>query len=183
MPDDLFRRAGRHENIDIADRLAKAAEAPRDGDLLHFGELRERGDDSLREGKRDADRRAGARAAQKLEPLENILLGFRFHLRELPDAMIERGVLELVERVDPELGLQAHGGLRPDAGNAEHVEEHRGSFLAELVQIIDLAALEVLGDLGGEVLPDAGELEERSPPPATSSIARESPSIFCAPRR
>ena len=70
--------------------------------------------------------------------------------------------LELVERVDPELGLQAHGGLRPDAGNAEHVEEHLGRFLAELVQIIDLAALEVLGDLGGEVLPDSGKLEERA---------------------
>ncbi len=70
--------------------------------------------------------------------------------------MVERGMLEVFKRVDPELGLQAHGGLRPDAGDAEHVEEHLGRFLAELVQIVDLAALEVLGDPGGEVLPDSG---------------------------
>ncbi|MFM2382909.1 MAG: hypothetical protein RL515_896 [Verrucomicrobiota bacterium] len=172
-----FRRG--HEEVEVADRLAGAAE--RTGG---FGErdLRERaesGEDRFGDGGRFVPAVALAVGDAVLDAFEDLLLRLRAEALELGDRAGFADFLQLREVFDRELRPERADLLRSEAGDLHHLEEARGDRRLELLverqdavtaerrDLVDerltqagdlgqLAAIDQLAEVLGHVLEDAG---------------------------
>ena len=72
-------------------------------------------------------------------------------------AALGRGA-QRVEGVDPELVVEQPDRLRPDAGDAQHLEQPVGDLGAQPLVILEPAGLGELGELRGQRRPGAGDL-------------------------
>ena len=70
-----------------------------------------------------------------LERLEDQRFLLRAHALERADAAVARGLLEVVERPDAEPVIEQRDGLRPDALQAQQVEDGRRKLLQQLLVV------------------------------------------------
>ena len=128
----IHHRTGRErgdEQIDITDRLAVAPKAPGDRDRLDTRLLAHPVDHRCRGSARVMHEVPAGALLQRGDGFQDVLLGLRLDLRQLAQAMRFRGLLELVDRRDPQVVVDDPGRRGPDARYAQERDEaggHRG---------------------------------------------------------
>ena len=113
------------QHVDIADRLAHAPQRARvraPADALHGRQV---ADERLGQVQRHAQLHAPARGRQLLDAARDVLLGLRAEALEGRDAIVVDGRGQVVDGGDPELFVERHGLLRPEAGHGHHLADAR----------------------------------------------------------
>ena len=150
--DDRPRIVDGRQDVEIADRRAPPAQGPRRRDPPHASDIAQRFDQAANERVRVVQQEARVRASplDPPDPLQDVLLRPRREALDVSQAAGLGGGPQPFERVDPELGVQQSHRLRPDARDAQHVEQTVGDLGAEPLVILEVAGLAELGELRGQ---------------------------------
>src|SRR3954469_4932570 len=95
------------------------------------------------------DERTPGALLERGDRFEDVLLGLRLDLRQLPEAMIFRGLLELVDGRDLQVLVDDPRRGRPDARDAQQRDESLGYRRFQLCVPLRLAVADQLGDRFG----------------------------------
>jgi hypothetical protein len=112
---------------------------------------------------REVERDAPASRTPRLEGLEDPLLLLRAHPFHRADALLLRGDLERLERVDSERLPEEPGRLRPHAVERGQREQARRNFFAQRLVRLARAGRADVADARREVFPYPGKICERAP--------------------
>ncbi len=158
--DDARAALGGHQDVEVADRLLAAPVAAGDGDVANALLRLQIGGEGL--GDLLGVEQAGATLdrAGALELGEDLGLGLGAEARELPQLARARRLGELFRRLDLEL---LEDGLHPLGSQARYrgdVGKRLGRAAGDLVQQLEMAGLDQLGDLAGQILADARQLAQ-----------------------
>ena len=105
-PDERGGVVGLGEEVEVADRLAPAAERARRLDAAHAGRVREELDETQDELLRPVEQHPVGRGVEPLDPLEDERLGLRRHPAQVAQPAGLGGLPEVLHRLD----LRARGG-------------------------------------------------------------------------
>ena len=154
-----YRRAYR-EDVDVSARLASSAQAADRHELdvgCAFAEVsRELGGNRCRIGQQVTP----GVFLPLFERLEDQRFLLRAHAAQLPQAPFPRRGREIVQRPDVQSRVEQCDRLGPDTLEPKQVEDRGWKFQQEILMESARAALGELADLPGEVLADAGQLEQ-----------------------
>ena len=150
------RVAARREDVDVARRVGAAPDA---ADVVEDDRRAFRAQvvEQQRRGLGGVGQQVAARV---LFPLgarsKNELFLLRAQSFQLAHAAVAARGLELLDRLDAELGVEQRDGFGTDALEVEQVEYRRRKLLEQIPVIARLAGLGNLADLRREILADAG---------------------------
>ena len=155
MTDSAF--VGGHQDVQIADGLPAAPVAAGDHDALDALGAFEPGREGLgvAGGRRQLDAMLGAQV--RLQGRDDRCLGLGAEARQLAQAPVLGGTVELLRRVDVQIVVQGVDALRTQTRQVKQLGQVRGELLLELLQGLTSTRLEDLPNLTGEGLADAGE--------------------------
>ncbi len=147
------------DQVDVADRLDATAQraglARADAGLVCTHALEDRRGEAERAIEQDLGL---ARPGARLDRLEDLLLLALGDARVPAERAGASGGLQLAERGDPELVVDAAGRLRADARNPLDLDEALGQLRAQLLERRERPGLAQLLDLRGDRVADAIEL-------------------------
>ena len=160
------------EQIDVADRRAPAAQRPGGFDPEHA-----RGLPQPRYQTRDqligvVQQQARAAVIDTRDPLQDALLGPRREALEALQLSLLRGRPELLDRADAQLVVQQLDGARPDALDAEHVEQPGGHLPTQPLVVLEVSGFGELRELGAQSRTGAGNARRLARSRQTGSRVR-----------
>ncbi len=157
---DGRRVGGRHQQIDVTDRLRHPAQRPRVRGATHLAHRFELGEERLGDVEREAHLDAPAGGAELLDPPRDVLLRLRAEAFQSRDPIVvERGG-QLVHRGDAQFAIQEQRLLRPEARNGHHLPDPAGDLRPQVLQLGDRARRDEGMDLLPDRRPDAGDLQD-----------------------
>jgi hypothetical protein len=156
--DDGFGLVAGCQGVHVADGGLPAADRARGLDALDALDVLEVRDDRVGQRSGLAQQLALVGRPGEVDVVEDVLLGLRAEALDLADLPRRRRRLEVVEGLDAEGLGERLDGLRADALDARQLVEVRGDLGAELLELLDLAGLDVLDDLRGDGLADVVDL-------------------------
>ena len=155
--DDALGVPAGDEDVEVSHGLAPPAGGSGDLDGGHLPRGSQRLQDLLRAGQRQAQRETLLAGAQRAEAGQDVLAGLGADARHAEDVAGGHRLLELLHAVDAEVPVEELGGLGADAAHREDLEEPARELGSQRVELGDAPGLEVLRDVGGEALADAGD--------------------------
>ncbi len=152
--------SGGDQQIDVADGFLAAAVAAGDDGMLHARNSRE--EFAQRFGVLGGDRQLEALLRCRLHPqrIENGGFGFLAEPRQLADAAGARGARQFIRIADVQLLVECADALRSQPRDLQEFRDRRRQLPAQPVQRPAVTARDDLGDLGGQVFADSGQLGE-----------------------
>jgi hypothetical protein len=148
------------DEVEVADRLAPAPQAACDFRAHDVRMRAQVGEESQRYGPRLAQQVALLKPSEVRQAFENSGLRLGAEAGELGDLAGAAGALEVGRRADAELLMQHTNALRPEAADAEEIEQPRRILAPELVVQRQASGVDDLGDRLHEPGADAGELRQ-----------------------
>ncbi len=168
--------AGRRadDDVQVADRLAAAAETAGDFDAGDARQRRQIVAQAARDGSGNRRTDALAVARERRERLAQALLEFRAEARHVADAMPVEGVAQAVQSANVERLVERACTLRPDARQRQEFAQARGHRSAQGFEHAAAARGRELADLPGEILADS---RQRVGIEALRDLVREFPGL------
>ena len=123
------------EDVDVAAGLAAAPQAADRNELDVRRALAQVADELGGDGGRVGQQVAAGVLLPLLDRLQDQRFLLRAHSFELAQASVARGGGELLDRADVQRGVEQRHGLRPDALQAQQVEDGRRKLLQQLLVI------------------------------------------------
>ena len=149
-----------HQQVDVTDRLGHPSQRARIGHPAHAVDRLQALEEILRDLERRAHQHPAAGRAHALGALEHVLLGLgREPLQRAQLPRLCRGD-QRRHRVDGELLVDHHRLLGTEAGDGGHLAHARRHLGSELLELGERPGVEVLRDLGGDGLADAGDRQD-----------------------
>jgi hypothetical protein len=152
--DDRHRLLGRDQYVDIADRRTPPAQGSRGLAAVDRGMLPQMFEHGLRQRAGVPEQLPLACLPGELDPLQDVRLRLRAEAGPLPDLPRLGGGRQIAQGLDPQFAVQRPDGLRPDPLDAGHRVDFGGHLRAQLVQFLDLAGLDPLGEFARDGVAD-----------------------------
>jgi hypothetical protein len=149
-----------HQDIEVADRLLAAPEAPRDGGPFYTPNPPEVFQHRLGDWLGDVPQERLLGPSSLLDGFQDRLLGLGTEAGELADLSPARGLRELLRRADPEALVQHAHPFRTQSRDGEEICQLRTGSALDLGKCGEAPGLDHLSQLSGELLPDTGKQRE-----------------------
>ena len=149
------------QDVDVTAGIAAASEAADRCDRRGRETLVEEGDDCVRDVVGDRQQVPADMALALFDRLENQRFFLCAHALDGANAAIERGTLQIVERLNAELAIQHRDRFGADTLQPHHLQNRWREFAEQIAMKLGIAGRGDLADLAGQVFPDAGDLSQR----------------------